>query len=164
MSKQLGFTHESALNRSKEWYTPPVIFEALGLDFDMDVASPGAEDVPWIPAKQHLTILDNGLIAAWRGRVWLNPPYGSETPHWIAKFCNYGNEGIMLVFARTDTRWFHEYATKCDAFLFIRGRVKFIRGDGYVGSGCGAASLLIAKGYRCVEALQNSNLGYFTLI
>ncbi|GAG14903.1 unnamed protein product, partial [marine sediment metagenome] len=136
--KQLGFTHESTHNESKEWYTPPEIFKALNLDFDLDVASPGAEFVPWIPATNHLTILDNGLATPWSGRVWLNPPYGSDTPEWIARFCKYDGEGIMLVFARTDTRWFHQYAVKCDAFLFIRGRVKFIRGDGYCGAGCGA--------------------------
>lgn len=36
-----GFTHESAYNESKEWYTPPEIFNALGIKFDVDPASPG---------------------------------------------------------------------------------------------------------------------------
>ncbi len=46
-----GFTHESTYNESKEWYTPRYIFEDIGIEFDMDVASPGKDIVPWIPAK-----------------------------------------------------------------------------------------------------------------
>ena len=36
-----GFTHESTYNESKEWYTPRRIFDALGLEFDLDPCSPG---------------------------------------------------------------------------------------------------------------------------
>ncbi len=78
-----GFTHESTYNESKEWYTPKYIFDALGLEFDLDPASPGVDIVPWIPARYHLTCLDNGLITPWKGKVWLNPPYGMDTPFCI---------------------------------------------------------------------------------
>lgn len=161
MAKQLGFTHESTKNESVEWYTPGYIFDALGLTFDMDVASPGAEIVPWIPAERHLTAVDDGLITSWKGVVFCNPPYGNNTAEWVAKFSKHIGGGIMLVFARTDTKWFHDYAVNCDAFLFIRGRVKFIRNDGFVGGGCGAASMLIAKGDRCTEILRCCGLGHF---
>jgi hypothetical protein len=49
-----GFAHESTANESKEWYTPKYIFDALGQQFDMDVCSPGADVVPWIPAEKQL--------------------------------------------------------------------------------------------------------------
>jgi hypothetical protein len=48
-----------------EWFTPPEIFTAMETDFDLDVCSPGAEIVPWIPARNHLTKTDNGLVNAW---------------------------------------------------------------------------------------------------
>jgi len=158
--KEMGFTHESTFNESKEWYTPPAIFNALGLRFDMDVASPGAAAVPWIPATRHLTVVENGLITPWEGRIWLNPPYGSDTPVWMSRFAAYDN-GIMLVFARTDTAWFHEHAARCRALCFIRGRVSFIRADGKTGGGAGAGSLLIAQGQECADALRRCGLGLF---
>lgn len=155
-----GFTHESSHNESKEWYTPPKIFEALDLTFDMDVASPGRQTVPWIPARRHITKQEDGLITPWVGAVWVNPPYGSDTQHWVKKFVEH-QHGCMLVFARTDTSWFHNYGVQVSALVFIKGRVQFIRSDGFVGGGCGAASMLLAFGSDCVKALKQSNLGFF---
>jgi hypothetical protein len=57
-----------------EWFTPPEIFTAMETDFDLDVCSPGAKIVPWVPARNHLTKRDNGLVSAWDGFVWMNPP------------------------------------------------------------------------------------------
>lgn len=123
--KKHGFTHESTYNESKEWYTPRYIFDALNVRFDMDVCSPGADMVPWIPADRHLTILDDGLTHKWDGFVFVNPPYGMDTPKWMKRLSVHGN-GIALVFSRTDTNWFHDYAAKADAILFIAKRVQFI--------------------------------------
>jgi len=63
--------------------------------------------------------------------------------------------GIALVFARTDCKWFHDYCTKADAILFIKSRVKFIDGLGVTSkSGAGSGSMLIAWGSDNVEALK----------
>ena len=159
---KVGFTHESQASETREWYTPPYIFKALNLDFDMDVASPGKDIVPWIPAAKHLTTAENGLLTAWCGRIWLNPPYDSNISSWLSKFISYNGEGIMLIFSRTDTLWFHKYAIKADALLFCKGRISFIRGDKTSKvSSPGNGSLLLAKGEKCVDALKNSNLGFF---
>jgi hypothetical protein len=53
------------------------VFTAMGVEFDMGVASPGRDNVPWIPAKQHLTHAEDGLTTPWHGFVWCNPPYGN---------------------------------------------------------------------------------------
>ncbi len=169
-----GFTHESTYNESKEWYTPAYIFDALGVEFDLDPCSPGAKIVPWIPAKRHLAVEDNGRMAHWEGSIWLNPPYGQDTPEWMNHLCTIYEVGvgcgIALVFCRSDTRWFHKYVPKADAVCFIKGRVQFIPADyaneyvlsdyrPYKGGGCGAASMLIAYGVEMAEALFNSGLG-----
>ncbi|MBA7675013.1 hypothetical protein ES703_83241 [subsurface metagenome] len=125
MTLAKGFTHESAYNESIEWYTPRWIFDALKIDFNLDPCSPGSKIVPWIPADKHLTFADNGLIAHWEGNVWLNPPYGSETPDWLEHLSATG-QGIALVFARTDTKWFQDYVPKSDAVCFINGRINFV--------------------------------------
>jgi len=155
-----GFTHESTHNETHEWYTPRPIFDALGLEFDMDVCSPGADIVPWIPAKDHVTVSRNGLSCEWSGRVWMNPPYGQETPFWMKRFAEHRN-GVALVFSRTDTSWFHEWATRCDALLFLRGRIAFIPADpGKKASSAGCGSLLCACGDASVNAIAKMD-GFF---
>ncbi len=158
-NKTRGWTHESTHNESKEWYTPPKIFDALGLHFDLDPCSPGKDIVPWIPVTKHLTRADDGLGSPWDGRVWMNPPYGSDTPAWLRRFVHHGN-GIALVFSRTDTRWFHQYATRADALCFVKGRIQFISATGEEGIGAaGAGSLLLACGEDNTLALERSGLG-----
>lgn len=154
-----GLVHESTHNETKEWYTPPEVFKALNLEFDIDVCSPGEGVVPWVPAKKHLTKTENGLITPWEGKVWMNPPYGSDTPKWMKLFAKHGN-GVALVFSRTDCAWFHDFAVRCDALCFMRGRIRFIKANGERGGTPGAGSLLVASGRECVEALRESRLGY----
>ncbi len=129
-----GFTHEPQNSRKFEWYTPPSIFELLHFpEFDLDPASPGTDGegkpiLPWIPAAKLYTKVDNGLLRPWHGRVWLNPPYGKETEAWLNRLRLHGN-GIALLFARTDTLWFHTDAIHADAICFLAGRVKFVQGE-----------------------------------
>ena len=148
-----GFSHESHANKSVDWYTPKWIFDAIGLQFDLDPCQPEG-GVPWIPATSYYTIADNGLSSEWHGRVWLNPPYGKFTKDWLAKMHQHRN-GISLLFARTDCAWFHDYCAKADAILFLQGRIKFVDGlQATGGSGAGSGSMLIAWGDECVAALE----------
>lgn len=156
-----GFTHDDANNKSVEWYTPPWIFEGLGLTFDLDPCQPAA-GIPWIPANKRYSLVDDGLVSPWDGKVWLNPPYGKHTTAWLKKMHEHRN-GIALVFARTDCAWAHDYIFNADAILFLSGRVKFVDGLGVTGnSGAGCGSMLAAWGDECVEALRKlSSKGKF---
>lgn len=157
--KGFGFTHESTYNESVEWYTPPLIFDALGVTFDLDPCSPLAGPIPWIPAKRHLTIADDGLNSEWGGGVWMNPPYGKHTAAWMARLAEHGN-GIGLVFARTDTAWFHDVVERASVVLFIRKRLRFIPANKEQdGGGAGAGSMLVAFGELYGQALRRSGLG-----
>ena len=161
-----GFTHESTYNESQEWYTPRYIFEALGIKFDLDPCGAGMVQT-WVPAINYYTHLDDGLQRNWYGNVWMNPPYGSDTPLWMNKLKEHG-QGIALVFSRCDTKWFHEVAPFADAICFIKGRVKFVPAQfaqAYADKlyepkgGCGAGSMLIAFGVNNAEILHNARLG-----
>lgn len=143
---------------SDEWYTPPGIFEALGLEFDLDPCHP-TDLLPWIPASEVFDVVDDGLSRPWQGRVWMNPPYGPSTDVWLERFVEHGN-GIALVFARTDTEWFHRNALRVDAWQLIRGRLTFVHADGSPSAyNAGAPSMLLAVGDSNVEALRRSGLG-----
>ena len=153
-----GFTHESTRNESVEWYTPPEIFDALGVVFDIDPCSPGPGK-SYVPTLQHYTIDDDGLSQEWDGFAWVNPPYGSETPKWMRKLAEHGN-GIALVFARTDVKWFQELAPLTSAITFVSGRIKFFQGDiAKRGGTPGAGSMLVGFGDYAAEVLTRSGLG-----
>ena len=65
-------------------------------------------------------VIDNGLNQRWQGRVWCNPPYGRETFKWLEKLANHKN-GIALIFARTETRGFHEQIwEKANSIFFLK--------------------------------------------
>jgi hypothetical protein len=161
-----GFGHELAGGGATvEWYTPSFIFEALGLEFDLDPCSP-VGGLPWIPAKQFYSLPSDGLSLPWQGKIWCNPPYGKDTPRWLYKMNQHRN-GIALVFSRTDVSWFHDYAAKADALFFIKNRIKFVDDSGQPphGSSPGAGSMFVAWGEECVTALANlQNFGLFVKI
>jgi hypothetical protein len=164
-----GFSHEKPFDgETVEWYTPPSIFAELGLEFDLDPCAPSG-GLPWIPAKRFYSLPDNGLDLPWPddGMIWCNPPYGPETKQWLRRMGEH-RCGIALVFARTDTEWFHETAASADAILFLNARLKFVDKTGkppiVVGkdgkkrkSGAGAGSMLVAWGNDCVAALERMN-------
>ena len=87
-----------------DYYTPAWLFEDMGVEFDLDVASPPG-GVPWIPAKRFLTMAEDGLSTPWEGRVWMNPPYSNATP-WVRRFREHRN-GIALL-PIVDSRWFND--------------------------------------------------------
>lgn len=138
-----------------EWYTPEWIFTMLGLVFFMDPCHPGRHILTWVPALFVYTKLMDGLAARWWGRVWLNPPYGDETPKWLAKM-HVHRDGVALVFARTDTKWFHDYVAKADAVLFLKKRVRFVDQHGNPGKSPNCGSMLVAWGEESVAALRRA--------
>ena len=80
---------------------------------------------------------DDGLSNPWRGGVWCNPPYGREISSWVRKAYEesqkeYNSFVLMLLPARTDTKWWWEYVQGKATLFFIKGRVKF--GDHNVGA------------------------------
>ena len=162
-----GFTHESAYNESKEWYTPKYIFDALQIEFDLDPCSPGMDIVSWIPVKKCYTAKQDGLKQEWAGNVWMNPPYGQDTPIWMRRLAEH-DRGIALVFSRTDTEWFYDAMEYATVVCFIRKRIKFIKSveaglfeDGIpkTAGSPGAGSMLIAFGADNGRSLIKSNLG-----
>lgn len=138
------------------WLTPPEIIRALG-PFDLDPCAV-PEPRPWPTAARHYTKEDDGLKLPWSGYVWCNPPY-RQAKDFMRLLAAHHN-GVALVFARTDTHWFHRYIFEAaDAVLFLEGRLSFYCPDGTKGrANAGAPSCLPAYGWRAVEALTNCGL------
>lgn len=143
-------------NNTDVWLTPPIIIDSLG-KFDLDPCSP--IDRPWNTATKHLTIEDDGLNSEWHGRVWLNPPYGRETIHWIRRLREHKN-GIALIFARTDTKTFHDHIFPyADSIFFFGKRLQFFNSKGTKNKQMATSpSVLVAYGHYNTIALSKSGL------
>lgn len=144
---------------SDVWLTPPPIIYNLG-DFDLDPCSP--INRPWGTAKKHYTIEDNGLLLPWFGRVWLNPPYGSQLIHWLKKMAEHMN-GTALIYGRTDTIALQDYMFPfAESVLFIKGRIKFHYPNGEQAKTPGnAPSLLIGYSEYDSEMIEQCGIkGY----
>lgn len=114
---------------SDEWLTPPDVLDrviaVLGA-IDLDPCSNEGE--PNVPAAAHYTKEDNGLAQPWKGRVFVNPPYGDEVAAWVTRTweayeSDEIREAILLVASRTDTAWFRSLRAyhRC----FVSGRLHF---------------------------------------
>lgn len=155
MKQRRMFEHERVRGGKDEWLTPPWLIETLG-PFDLDPCAP--VDRPWDTAKKHYTIVDNGLVQPWEGRVWCNPPYSDAGP-WLAYMADHMN-GTALTFARTETKRFFRWVwPHADAFLFLKGRLTFYHANGRLAEGAaGAPSVLIAYGAHDAAKLKSSGI------
>ena len=154
MTRSMG-SHQSTGFANDEWLTPPEVIQAVG-PFDLDPCA--AHPRPWPTAAKHLTKHDGGLTQAWEGRVWLNPPYG-DAGQWLARLAAH-NDGIALIFARTETKVFFEQVwNKAAALLFLEGRLHFHHLDGRrAKANAGAPSVLVAYGRGNAKVLQECGL------
>lgn len=142
MKRGIGGHTRPNRGASVEWETPPEILTALG-PFDDDPATHGADD---------------GLERAWRGFVFLNPPYGRDMWPWLAKAAAHGS-AIALIFARTETRGFAtEVWAKAHSLLFLYGRPHFYRKGIRAKGNSGGPCVLIAYGCEAADRLKCSNL------
>jgi hypothetical protein len=70
------------------------------------------------------------------------------------------DNGIALIFARTDTAMFHKWVfSKAEGILFLTGRLTFYRLDGTPAPhNSGAPSCLVAYGHRAEQTLRISRI------
>jgi len=127
-----------------DYYTPPQIFDALGLRFDLDVCAPPG-GVPWVPADRFFTMEDDGLSQPWSGRVWMNPPYSAATV-WVRRFIEH-RHGIALV-GHAKSAWHPLLWAEADAVAFP------FRYFDFVGGSVSLPVWFAAFGDECAEALS----------
>lgn len=141
---------------TNSWITPREIIDDLG-PFDLDPCMCFAQ--PWWCAAKGFSEFEDGLWAPWRGLVWLNPPYGTRTTIWLDKLANHNN-GIALVFARTETAMFVDHVwRRANALKFLWGRLHFHYPSGRRASGnSGGPSVLCAYGAEAMRRLDRSSL------
>lgn len=115
---------------SGDWSTPQDFYDKLNKEFHFTL-DPCADDLNHKCAK-YFTKAQDGLHQDWSGEtVFCNPPYGRTISRWVEKAYNEVYRGecscvVLLVPARTDTRWFHQYIYHKAEIRFIRKRLSLV--------------------------------------
>jgi site-specific DNA-methyltransferase (adenine-specific) len=117
-------------SRSVEWTTPPDVFALLDAEFGFTLDPCATPENA--TCAMFFTESEDGLAQPWAPEiVFCNPPYGSrETGKWVRKGFEEAERGatvVLLLPARTDTRWWHEFCSRGEK-RFLPGRLRF--GDG----------------------------------
>ena len=116
-------------SKTSEWETPQDFFDKLNEEFNFTLdpcATPQNAK-----CKKFYTIKEDGLKQNWQGEtVFCNPPYGRAIKDWVRKCYEESKKPntivVMLIPARTDTSYFHDYIyKKARDIRFVRGRLKF---------------------------------------
>ena len=114
-------------SNSAEWATPQNLFYELNNEFGFTL-DPCCTHLNR-KCEKYYTKEDDGLSKDWSGEiVFCNPPYGRELPKWVRKCYEESSRGatcVMLIPARTDTSYFHDYIYGKHEIRFIRGRLHF---------------------------------------
>lgn len=147
-------SHQTTVGKSQDWITPKHILGALG-PFDLDPCA--SKNQPWPTAATMLTV--GGLSTAWRGMVWLNPPFDRyAVSMWVECMAEHNN-GIALLHARTEAAWFLPCWQHAKAMLFLADRLYFHRPNGVrAKANSGAPAVLVAFGAVACERLLTAKL------
>lgn len=125
----------AALLSSKDmtWCTPQAFFDGLNEEFRFSLDAAATDKSA--KCQAYFTPETDGLKNPWNvgGAVFCNPPYGREIGKWVRKAYEEAQSGttvVMLIPARTDTTYFHDYIYGRAEIRFVRGRLKFTDEEG----------------------------------
>jgi phage N-6-adenine-methyltransferase len=116
-------------SKTGEWSTPQDFFDKLNWRFGPFDLDPCA-DPSNTKCQNFFTEAEDGLSKDWEGFTsFINPPYGRGIESWIKKGYEESRKEetkvVMLIPARTDTKYWHQYIMKADELYFVKGRLKF---------------------------------------
>lgn len=114
-------------SNTNEWSTPQQTYDELNREFNFNLDPCATKENA--KCSRYFTQSDDGLKQSWdNANVFCNPPYGREIGLWVKKASEcQGGVCVMLIPARTDTKYFHDYIyNKPNVEIrFIKGRLKF---------------------------------------
>lgn len=115
-------------SKSVEWSTPQDFYHSLNAEFHFTLDPCATRENA--KCATYFTLKQDGLSKDWgRHRVYCNPPYGRGMSEWARKCCEASEAGALvalLVNARTDARWFHDWVYhKANDIRFVKGQLRF---------------------------------------
>ncbi len=112
-------------SNTNEWATPQQLYDQLDKEFSFTLDVAATKDNA--KCSRYFVQSDDGLMQSWDYEaVFCNPPYGRQIGSWVKKASEArGGIVVMLIPARTDTKYFHEYIYGKAEIRFLKGRLKF---------------------------------------
>ena len=116
-------------SKTDMWSTPQSFYDELNKEFHFNLDPCSTHENA--KCEKHFTIEDDGLKQDWGGNtVFCNPPYGRVLKDWVQKCYEESLKPdttvVMLIPARTDTIYFHEYIYHvAKEIRLLKGRLKF---------------------------------------
>jgi len=124
MNKELMFS-----SKNQAWATPRDLFRELNKKYKFTL-DPCAEKDNAV-CKTYFNEKQDGLKQSWKGKkVFINPPF-KDVGKWVKKaydevMKNGCKVAVLLIAARTDTKWYHNYVWDAKKLKF-RPHVKYIQ-------------------------------------
>jgi len=110
-----------------DYETPQHLFDQLNARYHFTLDAAASADNA--KCARYFDKARDALVQSWKGeRVFLNPPYGKALPDFVKKAYQESLHGalvVMLIPARTDTSYWHDYIFAHANIRFLRGRLKF---------------------------------------
>lgn len=114
---------------NEEWTTPRWLFDQLDAEFHFTLDAAATDDNHL--CREYFTKTHDALQYAWMDRFYLNPPYSRYVGRWVqyaweqVYLHRNTDVGVLLIAARTDTRWFHDYAWNGAEVRLVKGRLHY---------------------------------------
>lgn len=149
-------------SKKMDWCTPQGFFDELNAEFAFALDAAATDRTAKCPL--YFTPETDGLKSSWKvagGAVFCNPPYGREISKWVQKAYEEAKEGttvVLLIPARTDTSYFHEFIYGKAEIRFIRGRLRFEDDDGNAADPAPFPSMLVIYNGKGAKDHEIQNL------
>lgn len=132
-------------SNTNEWGTPQDLFNELNKEFGFTLDPCSTHQNA--KCAKHYTAEDDGLSKDWSNDVvFCNPPYGKDIGNWVKKAYEENQKGatvVLLIPARTDTKYFHEYIYNQHEIRFIKSRLKFTDSNGQIQAAAPFPSMVV---------------------
>ena len=144
-------------SKKMDWCTPQSFYDELDLEFHFKLDAAATDKTA--KCSMYFTPETNGLEQSWDvgGAVFCNPPYGREIGKWVEKAYSEsmrgGYEIVLLIPARTDTQYFHDYIYGKSEIRFVRGRLRFTDDDGVAADPAPFLSMVVIYNSKSKKAI-----------
>lgn len=150
--------HALLSSKNMCWCTPQDFFDKLNEEFHFILDPAATEKTAKCPL--YYTPETDGLSQSWNrgGAVFCNPPYGREIGKWVKKAYDESQKGqtiVLLLPARTDTKYFHDYIYGKAEIRFLRGRLRFTDEDGKASDPAPFPSMIVLYNNQTAGGVAN---------
>ena len=125
--------HLQSINIRDEYRTPIELFIKALFDFDILPTTDVCATDENRRCRCFFSKSDDALKEDWHEDFFMNPPY-SQVYNFMKKAYHESKknnvDALILVYAKTDTKWWHEFVEGKAEVHFIKGRIKFLDPDG----------------------------------